>query len=198
MTIPNRVLNGTLSKSIKGPKGVERLGSEASHERRESDMLTTSFGSFDLIKLALGLAWPVVAVTVVYYAYRAFRCFMTSRKSSSPPTSTNAPPLPSCSSSPGQGTSRKTPVDMRRIIWWATFCGVNATALAISAQRKTGPSLPYMFLALLPLLFSLLFSGWKFYGWTHYDREFPGRDEEWIGGIALLLFLIGLIALWIM
>jgi hypothetical protein len=81
------------------------------------------------------------------------------------------------------------------MLWWGTFCGVNAAVLAISAERKSGLSLAYRLLVLFPLLVSLILSGLKFYTWTHYDKNLPGLDEKWIGGIALLLFLIGLIAL---
>lgn len=151
-------------------------------------MLITPLGSFDVIGLVLGLAWPVVAVTATYYAHRAFRCLMTSRKPSPPTTSSDVKP-------PEQAVGSKTPVDMRRMLWWGTFCGVNAAVLAISAERKSGLSLAYRLLVLFPLLVSLILSGLKFYTWTHYDKNLPGLDEKWIGGIALLLFLIGLIAL---
>lgn len=159
-------------------------------------MLVTSFGSFDIIGLLLGLAWPVVAVIAIYRAYRALQCWVTSQKSSPSPTSTNPPSNSSHASPPEQGAGHKTPVDMRRMLWWATFCGVNAAVLAISAGGQRDPSSSYRFL--VPILFavSLILSGFKFYQWTHYDKNIP-RLERWIGGIALLFFLIGFIALWV-
>lgn len=89
-----------------------------------------------------------------------------------------------------EANSSKTPHDTRRMTWWAVFCGANATVLGLVRPDAN------IILALPLLLTSLVLSGIKFYQWTHYDRDnFGGAGR--IEVLAVLVFILGLVALWV-
>jgi len=125
------------------------------------------------------LAWPIVTLFGIMLAFLAFLIALPGQAGPIAPADRAASP------------QLKSPVDERRMIWWATFTALSAALLAISEVAKTRP-------VQIALWVSLALSGLKFFHWTHYDLGWTRfLDYHHLGkivaGSALLAFLIAYI-----
>lgn len=113
----------------------------------------------DFVKVALGLAWPIVALVYATLTFFVVLLFLSGQFGTIPPAPLTAP-VPTGSPSLVTGDPR--------IVWWATFVALTAAILALVATKSPLPNSLAATTAGF-LLLSLLGSLVKFFQYTHQD-----------------------------
>jgi hypothetical protein len=168
---------------------------------QEAPVMTNSISEPLVLGLASCLAWPLVALVAIYFAYRAILAILSYLRASGP--SLNATPAPS----KDQQANAKTPIDTRRMTWWGALWAVSAAVLALKPSDSLRLGLPQLL-----LIFSMVTTGVKFFYWTHQDlltgtsgswktsimeKVRPLEDKDWLSLAAVLLFAAGFCSLWL-